>query len=355
MLLASLVFAVAAARVGRARRARAAPARRRGARRPRRRLPRQDRDAHRRHARRGGDPAARRRRTSRRATRCWARSRPACGARNPTADALHAHLAGAARDRPLEVPFSSRWKWSGIAFDDGTELVLGAPEVLVRAGADPALAHEVGSRQEQRLRVLLFARTRGLAEPEGDGEPRLPDVVPLALRRAQRAHAPRRRDDHRLPAPRGRRGQDHLRRRPGDGRGRRARGRASRRTGRVTTGAELPAGGRRRCARARSHNTVFARVQPEHKRQLVAALRRGGRRVGHGRRRRQRRARAQGVRRRRGARLGQPAREGRGRRRARERELRGDPVRDRGGPQDPAQRAARGQAVRRPSRSSPPC
>ena len=49
--------------------------------------------------------------------------------------------------------------------------------------------------------------------------------------------------------------------------------------GRVTTGAELPqeSGALRRSA---IDNAVFARVQPEHKRQLVAALRRGGRRVG---------------------------------------------------------------------------
>ena len=49
--------------------------------------------------------------------------------------------------------------------------------------------------------------------------------------------------------------------------------------GRVTTGAELPqdAGALRRSA---LDNAVFARVQPEDKRQLVAALRRGGRRVG---------------------------------------------------------------------------
>ena len=49
--------------------------------------------------------------------------------------------------------------------------------------------------------------------------------------------------------------------------------------GRVTTGAELPqdAGALRRSA---IDNAVFARVQPEDKRQLVAALRRGGRRVG---------------------------------------------------------------------------
>ena len=47
----------------------------------------------------------------------------------------------------------------------------------------------------------------------------------------------------------------------------------------MTTGAELPeeASALRQCA---LDNAIFARVQPEHKRQLVAALRRGGRRVG---------------------------------------------------------------------------
>src|SRR4029077_4258682 len=50
------------------------------------------------------------------------------GSRNPTADALHAELGGSPQAVPLEVPFSSRWKWSGIVFADGTQLVLGAPE-----------------------------------------------------------------------------------------------------------------------------------------------------------------------------------------------------------------------------------
>jgi cation-transporting ATPase E len=55
------------------------------------------------------------------------------GSRNPTADALHAQLGGATEPVSLEVPFSSRWKWSGIVFADGTQLVLGAPEVILRA------------------------------------------------------------------------------------------------------------------------------------------------------------------------------------------------------------------------------
>ncbi len=200
------------------------------------------------------------------------------GARNPTADALHAHLEGAARPVKLEVPFSSRWKWSGIVFDDGTELVLGAPEVIVRADADPALAHEVGVRQDQRLRVLLFARTRGLAEPEGEGEPRLPDVAPLALVALSERMRP---DAATTIAYLHRAGVD-VKIISGDGPATVAavaRAAGIETNGRVTTGADLPkeAGALRRSA---LDNAVFARVQPEHKRELVRALRRGGRRVG---------------------------------------------------------------------------
>jgi P-type E1-E2 ATPase len=200
------------------------------------------------------------------------------GGRNPTADALHAHLGGSARPVSLEVPFSSRWKWSGLAFGDGSELVLGAPEIIVRSEADPALAHEVGVRQERRLRVLLFARTSGLAEPEGDREPRLPSLTPLALV----ALSERMRPDAATTVAYLHRTGVHVKIISGDGPATVAavaRAAGIETDGRVTTGADLPqdAGALRRSA---NDNAVFARVQPEDKRQLVAALRRGGRRVG---------------------------------------------------------------------------
>jgi cation-transporting ATPase E len=200
------------------------------------------------------------------------------GSRNPTADALHGQLGGSPRPVALEVPFSSRWKWSGIVFGDGTELVLGAPEVIVRPDADPALAHEVGVRQDRRLRVLLFARTAGLAEPEGDAEPRLPPLTPLALV----ALSERMRPDAATTVAYLHRTGVLVKVISGDGPATVAavaRAAGIETDGRVTTGAELPqdAGALRRSA---IDNAVFARVQPEHKRQLVAALRRGGRRVG---------------------------------------------------------------------------
>ena len=200
------------------------------------------------------------------------------GARNPTADALAAHLGGAPRPVRLEVPFSSRWKWSGIAFADGTELVLGAPEVLVRAEADRALAHEVSVRQDRRLRVLLFGRTGGLSEPEGDREPQLPGVAPLALI----ALSERMRPDAASTIAYLHRAGVEVKIISGDGPATVAavaRAAGVETEGRVMIGAELPkdASALRQCA---LRNTVFARVQPEHKRQLVAALRRGGRHVG---------------------------------------------------------------------------
>jgi cation-transporting ATPase E len=200
------------------------------------------------------------------------------GARNPTADALDAQIGGTARTVTLEVPFSSRWKWSGLAFGDGTELVLGAPEVLVRSESDPALAHEVGVRQDRRLRVLLFGRTQGLAEPEGDGEPRLPRIAPLALI----ALSERMRPDAAATVAYLRRSGVEVKIISGDGPATVAavaRAAGIETDGRVTTGDELPQDPSA-LRQSALHNTVFARVQPEHKRQLVAALRRGGRRVG---------------------------------------------------------------------------
>jgi cation-transporting ATPase E len=200
------------------------------------------------------------------------------GARNPTADAVHGELAGATRPVRVEVPFSSRWKWSGLAFADGPELVLGAPEVLVRPDDDLQLAREIAVRQDRRLRVLLFGRTRGLAEPEGDGEPALPGIAPLALL----ALSERMRPDAATTVGYLQRAGVEVKVISGDGPATVAavaRAAGIEADGRVTTGAELPqdATALRQSA---IHNTVFARVQPEHKRLLIASLRRGGRRVG---------------------------------------------------------------------------
>jgi magnesium-transporting ATPase (P-type) len=146
------------------------------------------------------------------------------------------------------------------------------------ADADPALAQAVAERQERRLRVLLLARAHGLAEPEGDGEPPLPRLAPVALL----ALSERMRPDAATTVAYLRREGVEVKIISGDGPATVAavaRAAGIETDGRVTTGAELPAddAGLRQSA---LRHTVFARVQPEHKRRLVEALRRGGRRVG---------------------------------------------------------------------------
>ena len=165
-----------------------------------------------------GRRRARRARAARRVRRQPGRAQPDRGR------AARAPPGARARHVPLEVPFSSRWKWSGIAFDDGTELVLGAPEVLVRRGRRP----------RARARGRAAARSSGCASccsraraaspsPRATASRACPSSCrsrSLALSERMRPDAA---SDRGVPAPRGRRGQDHLGRRPGDRRGGRAR------------------------------------------------------------------------------------------------------------------------------------
>jgi cation-transporting ATPase E len=84
-----------------------------------------------------------------------------------------------------EVPFSSDIRWSALTFaESGKTYVLGAPETL-----QPALREgfELGDQRslwtEQGLRVLLFAcYDEALDLPKVDGQPRLqPGLIPLGL------------------------------------------------------------------------------------------------------------------------------------------------------------------------------
>ncbi|MFC0114461.1 cation-translocating P-type ATPase [Kibdelosporangium aridum] len=76
------------------------------------------------------------------------------------------------------APFSSARKWSGASFTDHGHWVLGAPDVLLRAGdAARAEAEQIGS---QGLRVLLLGRTDvSLDSPEAPGTVRAAALVVL--------------------------------------------------------------------------------------------------------------------------------------------------------------------------------
>ncbi|OYO24339.1 magnesium-transporting ATPase [Enemella dayhoffiae] len=73
------------------------------------------------------------------------------------------------------APFTSARKWSGATFESGRSLVLGAPDVLAEQGSPAARrAEELGS---QGLRVLLLAS----GDNRVDGEAATVGLLPLAL------------------------------------------------------------------------------------------------------------------------------------------------------------------------------
>jgi cation-transporting ATPase E len=77
--------------------------------------------------------------------------------RNRTSETILEACPGEAKPVTQEVVFDSTRKWSGMAFD-GTVYVMGAPEVLARLVKDAgAYADKVGEAADKGLRVLLFA------------------------------------------------------------------------------------------------------------------------------------------------------------------------------------------------------
>jgi len=106
---------------------------------------------------------------------------------NRTIEALREAYPAQRRDAVHEAFFSSERKWSGLAFADGEArgtYVLGAPEMLapaLRAGAD--WQTQADAWAARGLRVVLFAgRPEPIAFSDGDGPPELPaDLEALGL------------------------------------------------------------------------------------------------------------------------------------------------------------------------------
>ena len=188
------------------------------------------------------------------------------GSRNATADALHEALGGSAGAVVGEVPFSSRWKWSGLSFADGTTLVLGAPELL--GGVPPGLTGAASERTARRLRMLLLARSEQPVEEPVDGDPVLPRLEPLGLVALSERLRPDARETIRFLEREG----VSVKVISGDsGETVAAVARAVGLEGGVITGPELPSE-RAALRNAVEQNVVFARVQPEQKREIVDAL-----------------------------------------------------------------------------------
>lgn len=94
-----------------------------------------------------------------------------------------------------EIPFNSRYKFSGFACSDATAWIMGAPDVLLREGGRAAeTAKELG---DQGLRILVFGKLEG-ADGEAwantddlsmDSAPQLNEPVLVVLRQQLRSDA----------------------------------------------------------------------------------------------------------------------------------------------------------------------
>jgi cation-transporting ATPase E len=121
-----------------------------------------------------GNPAA--------AHHALARFAASAGDRNRTLQAIADRYPDRPQKVSAEVPFSSQWKWSGLSLD-GRSYVLGAPDVLNRAGVlelDPVLENTLREQGSGGRRVLAFGEASGPLPRDPAAEPP-PPLRALAL------------------------------------------------------------------------------------------------------------------------------------------------------------------------------
>jgi cation-transporting P-type ATPase E len=175
-----------------------------------------------------------------------------------------------------EVPFSSKWKWSGLRLG-GVSYVLGAPDILAAAGAlalPPGLARKLEEETAAGRRVVAFGHS---SEPLPDDPAHAPPprLAPLALVVLEETLRPDAAETIALI-----REEDvDLKLISGDARATvtavaYAVGVPA--DAGVIEGSELPEDPEQLAAAAR-RNTIFCRIAPEQKKALVEALRASGR------------------------------------------------------------------------------
>jgi cation-transporting P-type ATPase E len=104
------------------------------------------------------------------------------GDRNRTLETIAAAFPGKPSRVGGEVPFSSRWKWSGLRLGRSS-YVLGAPDVLAAAGAlslPPGLTRKLEEETAAGRRVVAFGESSE-ALPEDAAAAPPPQLKPLAL------------------------------------------------------------------------------------------------------------------------------------------------------------------------------
>ena len=189
----------------------------------------------------------------------------AAASRNATLDAIAAGLSGEPVTAQAEVPFSSRWKWSALLLD-GDWLVLGAPDVLLGDAADGEVqAHELAGR-----RVLAFGVAKLDIDPESDSRP-APEIDPLAIVVLEEQLRSDARDTVEFLYAQGVGVKVMSGDSPTTVAAVAARAGIDAAAGRTWEGGDLPDDPAELAVAARE-GTVFARLTPEHKRDLVNAL-----------------------------------------------------------------------------------
>jgi P-type E1-E2 ATPase len=198
------------------------------------------------------------------------------GDRNRTLEAIAERFPGEATKVAGEVPFSSEWKWSGLRIGS-TSYVLGAPDVLDEAGAlslPPGLARVLERETAAGRRVVAFGESSQPlpADPGGEPAPRLEAVALVVLEETLRPDA--------AETVAFMREQDvDLKLISGDARATVtavASAVGVPQDAGVIEGSELPEDPEG-LAKAALANTVFCRIKPEQKRDLVSALAASGR------------------------------------------------------------------------------
>ncbi|HWA54516.1 MAG TPA: HAD-IC family P-type ATPase [Solirubrobacterales bacterium] len=198
------------------------------------------------------------------------------GDRNRTLEVIGERFPAEAEQVSGEVAFSSEWKWSALRIG-GTSYVLGAPDVLGEAGAltlPPGLAAALERETAAGRRVVAFGESADPlpGDPATAGAPRLAPVALVVLEETLRPDAAEtvatmREEDVDLKLI------------SGDARATVTAVAAA--VGvppdaGVIEGHELPED-EEGLAAAAQRNTVFCRIKPEQKRELVAALSASGR------------------------------------------------------------------------------
>jgi cation-transporting P-type ATPase E len=198
------------------------------------------------------------------------------GDRNRTLETIAAAFPGKAGRVGGEVPFSSRWKWSGLRLGRSS-YVLGAPDVLEAAGAlslPPGLARRLEEETAAGRRVVAFGESSE-ALPEDAAAAPPPQLKPLALVVLEETLRP---DAAETIAFIHEEGID-LKLISGDARATVtavARSVGIPAEAATIEGSELPEGPEALAEAAQRH-TIFCRIAPEQKKALVEALRASGR------------------------------------------------------------------------------